>query len=89
MLFEHHPEAFQWPIARDLLMSEQFPATIREADRTDSEWIGHFLRAHWSATTVVVHGEIINAAALPALTTPTIRGSPRIAGMARMRSWSH
>jgi hypothetical protein len=48
-------------------MSKQFPATIRQASRTDGEWIVRFLRARWSATTVAVHGEIIDAAMLPAL----------------------
>jgi ribosomal protein S18 acetylase RimI-like enzyme len=48
-------------------MSEQFPSTIRQAGPNDCEWIGCFLRARWSATTVAVHGEIIDAAALPAL----------------------
>jgi GNAT superfamily N-acetyltransferase len=55
-------------------MSERLPAAIREAGRADAEWIGHFLRAHWSATTVVVHGEIINAAALPALIAANHQG---------------
>jgi GNAT superfamily N-acetyltransferase len=55
-------------------MSDQYPTTIRQAGRTDCEWIGRFLRARWSATTVVVHGEIIDAAALPALVDANHRG---------------
>jgi GNAT superfamily N-acetyltransferase len=48
-------------------MSQRLPTVIREAGPADAEWIGSFLRARWKATTVVVHGEIIDAAALPAL----------------------
>jgi GNAT superfamily N-acetyltransferase len=55
-------------------MGEQFLTTIREAGRADGEWIGRFLRARWSATTVVVHGEIIDAAALPALMDANYQG---------------
>ena len=43
------------------------PPLSAKQDRTDCDWIGRFLRARWSATTVAVHGEIIDAAVLPAL----------------------
>jgi GNAT superfamily N-acetyltransferase len=40
---------------------------IRQAGPADAAWIACFLRARWRATTMAVHGEIIDAAALPAL----------------------
>jgi GNAT superfamily N-acetyltransferase len=43
------------------------PLIIRPADATDRPWISGFLRERWTATTVAVHGEVIEAATLPAL----------------------
>jgi hypothetical protein len=39
---------------------------IRAGCPADSEWIESFLCARWGATTIVVHGEVIDAAQLPA-----------------------
>jgi GNAT superfamily N-acetyltransferase len=47
---------------------------IRPATSTDAVWISGFLRERWNATTVVVHGEIIEAAMLPALIAEDHRG---------------
>ena len=47
---------------------------IRQAGPSDAEWIGGFLRERWHATTIVVHGETINAAALPALIADSRQG---------------
>jgi protein-L-isoaspartate(D-aspartate) O-methyltransferase len=47
---------------------------IRPAGATDVAWIGDFLRKRWGATTVVVHGEVIDAAQLPALIAERQRG---------------
>jgi GNAT superfamily N-acetyltransferase len=41
--------------------------TIRRAGEVDKEWIASFLRERWRGTTIAVHGETIDAAALPAL----------------------
>ena len=40
---------------------------IRPAGPADATWIVDFLRDRWNATTIVVHGEVIEAAELPAL----------------------
>jgi hypothetical protein len=42
---------------------------IRAGDPADAAWINSFLRARWGVTTIVVHGEGIEAARLPALVT--------------------
>ena len=49
-------------------------STIRPAGATDVAWVGDFLRKRWGATTVVVHGEIIDAAQLPGLVAEPQRG---------------
>jgi GNAT superfamily N-acetyltransferase len=38
--------------------------SIRPTEPADASWVGGFLRERWAATTIVVHGEAINAAAL-------------------------
>ena len=40
---------------------------IRTGCPADAKWIESFLRARWGGTTIVVHGEVIDAAGLPAL----------------------
>jgi GNAT superfamily N-acetyltransferase len=40
---------------------------IKTGCPADAEWIESFLRTRWGATTIVVHGEVIDAAGLPAL----------------------
>jgi GNAT superfamily N-acetyltransferase len=40
---------------------------IRTGCPADAWWIESFLSARWGATTIVVHGEVIDAACLPAL----------------------
>ena len=40
---------------------------VRPAGPADGKWISGFLRQRWNATTVVVHGEIIDAVEIPAL----------------------
>jgi GNAT superfamily N-acetyltransferase len=40
---------------------------IRPPSPADAEWINSFLRDRWGATTIVAHGEVIEAAGLPAL----------------------
>jgi len=47
---------------------------IRLATSTDAVWISGFMQERWNATTVVVHGEIIEAATLPALIATDRRG---------------
>src|ERR1700758_2188795 len=47
---------------------------IRSADLADAEWIAGFLRDRWNATTIVVHGEVIEAANLPALIAESQQG---------------
>jgi protein-L-isoaspartate(D-aspartate) O-methyltransferase len=47
---------------------------IRPAGATDVAWIGDFLLRRLGATTVVVHGEVIDAAQLPALVAEPRRG---------------
>src|SRR5262249_22616782 len=48
--------------------------TIRPADSTDAAWIGGFLRERWHATEIVAHGEVIDAAVLPALIAENRQG---------------
>jgi GNAT superfamily N-acetyltransferase len=52
-------------------MNEQL---IRRACPADAEWIGSFLRERWRATTMAVHGELIDAAELPALMAENRQG---------------
>jgi hypothetical protein len=40
---------------------------IRSSGPVDAAWIDRFLTARWNATTIVLHGEVIDAAKLPAL----------------------
>jgi GNAT superfamily N-acetyltransferase len=40
---------------------------IRPATPADAPWVSAFLRERWNSTTIEVHGEAIDAAALPAL----------------------
>jgi protein-L-isoaspartate(D-aspartate) O-methyltransferase len=47
---------------------------VRRADAADAMWIGDFLRGRWGASQVVVHGEMIDAALLPALVAEPERG---------------
>jgi len=47
---------------------------VRQAGPQDAEWINHFLRERWHATTVAVHNELIDAAALPAMMTENRQG---------------
>ena len=47
---------------------------IRPVGAADRAWIGDFLRERWGATTIIAHGEIIDAAALPALVAEPQRG---------------
>jgi GNAT superfamily N-acetyltransferase len=47
---------------------------IREATQADRAWIADHLRERWRATQVAVHGEVIDAAALPALIAQDGRG---------------
>jgi GNAT superfamily N-acetyltransferase len=47
---------------------------VRPANAEDKLWIDRFLRLRWSATRIVVHGEIIEAADLPALVAEDPRG---------------
>src|SRR5215472_2329775 len=47
---------------------------IRPAGPADVAWIAEFLRERWGAATVVVHGEVIDAAQLPALIAEPRRG---------------
>jgi hypothetical protein len=47
---------------------------VRPASAADAVWIRDVLRERWGATTIVVHGEVIDAARLPALIAETQRG---------------
>ena len=47
---------------------------IRPATPADRPWIEDLLREQWHSTQVVTHGEIIDAAALPALVAEDRRG---------------
>jgi GNAT superfamily N-acetyltransferase len=47
---------------------------IRQAGPADTAWIRGFLRERWRATTMAVHDEIIDAAALPALVAGNRQG---------------
>jgi GNAT superfamily N-acetyltransferase len=51
----------------EIWMTEQSPIAVREAEATDAKWIRSFLHARWNGTTQAVHGETIDASALPAL----------------------
>src|SRR5271165_2744287 len=57
-------------------IDERAPSAVpvRPAGATDATWIGDFLRERWGATTVVAHGEVIDAAQLPALVAEPRRG---------------
>jgi len=50
------------------------PHRVRPADADDRLWIGPFLSERWGATRIAVHGEIIEAANLPALVAEHPRG---------------
>jgi GNAT superfamily N-acetyltransferase len=54
-------------------LTEQSPI-IRQAEPADAEWISCFLRDRWHATTMSVHGELIDAAGLPALMAENRQG---------------
>ena len=54
-------------------LTEQRPI-IRQAEPVDAEWISCFLRDRWHATTMAVHGELIDAAGLPALMAENRQG---------------
>ena len=47
---------------------------IKPAEPADVTWITDFLRERWNSTIIVTHGEIIEAAALPALIAENHRG---------------
>jgi protein-L-isoaspartate(D-aspartate) O-methyltransferase len=47
---------------------------VRPADAADGVWISNLLRERWGAATVVVHGEVIDVAQLPALVAEPRRG---------------
>jgi len=47
---------------------------IRSANADDALWIDGFLRRRWSATRIAIHGQIIEAANLPALVADHRRG---------------
>src|ERR1700730_14836207 len=47
---------------------------VRPASAADAVWIRDVLCERWGATTIVVHGEVIDAARLPALIAETQRG---------------
>jgi hypothetical protein len=49
-------------------------SSISLAEFADAAWISGFLRERWRTTIVVVHGEIIDAAALPALIAENRQG---------------
>src|SRR5271166_4800355 len=57
-------------------IDERAPSAVpvRPAGAADATWIGDFLRERWGATTVVAHGEVIDAAQLPALVAEPRRG---------------
>jgi hypothetical protein len=44
---------------------------VRTSSPADADWIESFLLARWGATTIVVHGKVIDAAGLPALIVMT------------------
>ena len=50
------------------------PSSIRPAGAADRRWISSFLRERWGADFIVVHGEVIQAADLPALTFESRQG---------------
>ena len=47
---------------------------IKPAEPADVTWITDFLRERWNSTIIVTHGEIIEAADLPALIAENHRG---------------
>jgi hypothetical protein len=47
---------------------------IRQGEPADAAWITDFLRERWNATMIVVHGESIDAATLPALIAGDYQG---------------
>ena len=47
---------------------------IRPSVAADTKWIIDFLRERWGASTIVVHGEVIDAARLQALIAEPLRG---------------
>jgi GNAT superfamily N-acetyltransferase len=51
----------------DRCVTEQSLIPVRDAEATDAKWIGSFLHARWNGTTQAVHGETIDASALPAV----------------------
>jgi ribosomal protein S18 acetylase RimI-like enzyme len=58
-------------MAKPLMLSR---SPIRSASPADAAWIGGFLRERWNATAIAVHGEVIDAASLPALIAENRRG---------------
>jgi GNAT superfamily N-acetyltransferase len=52
----------------------QNPAVVREATPADREWISNLLRERWHGTLITAHGEVIDAAGLPALVADDRRG---------------
>ena len=65
-------------------MTMQNAIAVCEARPADAAWIASFLRAHWRDTAVVVHGEIIDAASLPALIAGRHQGP--VPGISEARS---
>src|SRR3984893_1256866 len=51
-----------------------FAPPIRPSVAADTNWIMDFLRERWGASTIVVHGEVIDAARLQALIAEPLRG---------------
>ncbi len=47
---------------------------ISPAEFTDAAWISEFLHQRWHTSIIVVHGEVIDAAALPALIAENHQG---------------
>jgi GNAT superfamily N-acetyltransferase len=50
------------------------PPRVRPANAADAPWIAGFLRRRWGDTRIAVHGELIEAAGLPALIAEGRRG---------------
>jgi protein-L-isoaspartate(D-aspartate) O-methyltransferase len=48
--------------------------SVRPAGAADASWIGDFLCERWGGTAIAVHGEVIDAARLPALIAEPQRG---------------
>jgi GNAT superfamily N-acetyltransferase len=55
-------------------MNGQSNISVRPARPADAAWIAAFLRRRWNATTIVVHGQSIDAASLPALLAGETQG---------------